>query len=219
MAAGGAVLASAAGAAPAFAATQAGSAPSPSSHMITVTAQRSAGISPRATLPCAVPGPAASAQVRPATCGLPSTIECTIDASVPVITSSHTISAGATVHCTSPISAIRLDETLVKGSPGTQIDASTDDPVGEANAFGVVGGGACQPVNYDNFAFAGLDFPAGYSPSTASIHDLSTLTPTARACGTTSGGGGGGGGGGCSITAPPVPAQSAADLPRVIACP
>ena len=213
---GGALVTSAAGAASAHAATAA----APVSHTMTVTAQRNSGISPRDILPCAVPAPTSSpSQVTPASCGLPPVITCWITVSVPVVTSSKTISAGASVHCDSPISAIRLTEDLYKGNSTTPVSESQDFPVNDANAFGAVGGGKCQPVTYFNVGFAGLDFPAGYTPSSGSIHDTESLTPSAKACGTTSGGGGGGGGGGCAITAPSSSAQPAADLPRLIACP
>jgi hypothetical protein len=216
MAAGGAVLTSAAGAAPAFAATQASPAPSPGSQTITVTAQRTGGAGTRDIEPCAVPGPAAPAGVTPATCGLPPSIACFITTPVPSITSSHVIQASVEVHCTSPITEINLDGTMTKSGFGL-VSEWVDDVSGGADAFAPLSA-TCQAAQYVISGFAALTFPAGYTPSFGTIHHDATFTPTAKGCGTTTGGGGGGGGGGCSI-APPVPAQPAADQPRVIACP
>jgi hypothetical protein len=217
-AAGGALLTATAGAAPAYAA--AGTAPA-GGHAVTLTVhatkQASAGTSPQVILPCAVPASASPSQVKPASCGA-QTITCWITVPAPALTSFRSVVAGASVHCDAPVSAIRLGESLYKNNGGS-ISDDQDDVVNEADAHTAVGGGACQPVPYDNFGFAGVDFPDGYTPTTGSLHHLETFTPTASACAPPPPpGGGGGGGGGCAITAPSSTAQPLAVRPRLITC-
>jgi hypothetical protein len=118
------------------------------------------------------------------------------------------------VHCDAPISAIRLDEALSKNN-GVSIDDDQDNVVNAADAHTAVAGGACQPVPYSNFGFAGLDFPPGYTPATGTVHHVETFTPTSSACAPPPPPGGGG----CAIASPSSSADPAADRPRVIVCP
>jgi hypothetical protein len=218
--AGGALLTSAAGAAPAFAATPAAPTAPPGGHTIKVTAQlatqRPSGISPQVVEPCAIPASTSPSQSAPASC-LPPQIICWITVPAPFVNSHQVVFATASVHCDSPVDAIRLTETLSQNN--SQVDEESDNVVNFTDASTFVATASCQPVRYDNFGFAGIDFPDGYTPTSGSLHHLESFTPTASACAPPPPPGGGGGGGGCAITSPSSSAHPAADRPRVIVCP
>jgi len=216
-AAGGALLTSAAGAAPAYAASTAAPA---GGHTIQVTAtQRPGGIGSRDILPCVIPASASTSQVKPAACGA-QTITCEITVPPPALTSFRSIVAGASVHCDAPVASIQLNELLEKnGGAGGPLDQDQDNVVNDANAHTATAGGACVASReYDNAAWAVVNFPSGYTPTTGSLHGNASLTPTASACAPPPPPGGGGGGGGCAVTAPSPVAQPPADRSRLISC-
>lgn len=166
-AAGGALLIAAAGAVPAYASDPATTAPPPGSHTVTITARPTApatGTPGSAVLPCAA-APGASC--------LPAHIICWITV-LPPAAQNQIIVAAASVHCDHPVDAIRLDETLSEGS--TVVDVNSDNQVNDA--FTITSDGHCQPgLDYDNFGFATVDWPAGYTDditggTTGSLHHL-----------------------------------------------
>jgi hypothetical protein len=230
-AASGALLTSAAGAAPAYAATPAApttpAAPAAPAggHTITITAhaakQAPGGISSQVVEPCAIPASTSPSQSAPASC-LPPQIICWITVPAPFVNSHQVVFATASVHCDNPVDAIRLTETLSQNN--SQVDEESDNVVNFTDASTFVATASCQSVRYDNFGFAGIDFPDGYTDingqTTGSVHHLESFTPTVSACAPPPPpGGGGGGGGGCAITSPSSPAHPAADRPRAIVCP
>lgn len=231
VAAGGAMFTSAAGAAPAYAAIPAPpTAPTvpAGGHAIELTAQlatqRAGGIGPQVVAPCAVPALASPSQSAPADC-LPQQIICWITVSTPVLNEFRSIVASASAHCDHPVDALRLGESLYKNNGGSISDDYDPEP-NATDASTAVLGGACQPVPYDNFGFAGIDWPAGYTDNktggtTGSLHDIESFTPTASACAPPPPPGGGGSGGpvgGCATSSPPSSAQPVADLPRLHTC-
>ena len=223
-AAGGALLTSTGGAAPAYAAVPAAQAPPPGSHTFTLSAnlskQATSGVGPHVILPCAVPGSAGPSQSASTGC-VPQTITCWITVPAPAVNSVQIVFGTASVHCDHQVDAIRLDEVLYQNN--SEVDSESDDVVNFTDASTLVVTASCQPVDYDNFGFAGVDFPPGYVPvyPGTSLHHLESFTPTASDCAPPppGGGGGGGGGGGCSVTSPSPSASPAADRPHVIVCP
>jgi len=120
-----------------------------------------------------------------------------------------------------PVASIQLNELLEKnGGAGGPLDQDQDNVVNDANAHTATAGGACVASReYDNAAWAVVNFPSGYTPTTGSLHGNASLTPTASACAPPPPpGGGGGGGGGCAVTAPSPVAQPPADRSRLISC-
>jgi hypothetical protein len=80
------------------------------------------------------------------------------------------------VSCDNPVDAINLDETLSEGSAIVAVDS--DNEVGSAGAFTAVSAHSCQPgADYDNFGYATIDFPPGYTPSRGTVHDLRSYIP------------------------------------------
>jgi len=219
-AAGAALLTATAGAAPAYAAAPAAPA---GGHTVTVTVhatkQASGGTSPQVILPCVVPASTSPSQINPAGCG-PQTITCWISVSAPQVSPAQLVVATASVHCDNPVSAINLSDTLYLPNL-VEVGAGSKFVVNVADAAAVALSASCQPATYTNFGFAGIDFPDGYTPASANLHDLENFTPTASACAPPPppSGGGGGGGGGCATTAPSSTAQPPGLRPRVISCP
>jgi len=174
-AAGAGLLIAAAGAVPAYAAP-ATTAPPPGGHTVTISAQSTAqatGKPGSAALPCAtVPG---------ASC-LPQTITCWINVPPP-FAQMQIIVATTSVHCDSPVDAINLDQTLSEGSE--IVEVKSDHPVGATDAFTIAGDGNCQGgLEYDNFGFATINFPAGYTPvyPPGYLHHLESYVPLPSAC-------------------------------------
>ena len=174
-AAGAWLLIAAAGAVPVYAAP-ATTAPPPGGHTVTITAQATAqatGKPGAAVLPCAtVPG---------ASC-LPQTITCWINVPPP-FAQMQIIVATASVHCDHQVDAINLDQTLFEGSE--IVEVKSDHPVGATDAFTITGDGNCQGgLEYDNFGFATINFPAGYTPvyPPGYLHHLESYVPLPSAC-------------------------------------
>jgi hypothetical protein len=212
--AGGGLLI-AAGAAPAHAATI--PAPPPGAHVITITAHSASGIGPKDILPCAVPGPASSSQVKPASCGAPPTISCAIFANPPTASPGKPVLLSADTVCTQPVSRISMTQTAFfpGGSTG---NGDLVDNWGTALTQNLV---ACTPGGYQVSAMAFITFPAGYviSGGANPIHQASAVVNfSASQCGTSGGGGGGGGRGGCVVRAPSMVTQPAARQPNLISC-
>ena len=68
----------------------------------------------------------------------------------------------------------------------TVVDVNSDDQVNDA--FTAVADGHCQPgLDYDDFGFATIDWPAGYTDditggTTGSLHHLESYVPLPSAC-------------------------------------
>jgi hypothetical protein len=174
-AAGAWLLIAAAGAVPVYAAP-ATTAPPPGGHTVTITATATAqatGTPGAAVLPCAtVPG---------ASC-LPQTITCWINVPPP-FAQMQIIVATASVHCDHQVDAINLDQTLSEGSE--IVEVKSDHPAGATDAFTITGDGNCQGgLEYDNFGFATINFPAGYTPvyPPGYLHHLESYVPLPSAC-------------------------------------
>ena len=61
----------------------------------------------------------------------------------------------------------------------------SDHPVGATDAFTITGDGNCQGgLEYDNFGFATINFPAGYTPvyPPGYLHHLESYVPLRSAC-------------------------------------
>jgi hypothetical protein len=214
-AAGGGLLIAAAGAVPAGASAPA--APH-KGHTITITAHprvHAAGrIGPHDILPCTVkPG----AGIRPASCG-DQTISCVITSNTPFVTTAiREVDATAIVNCTSPVSSISMQESLlwngnVVGSDSTLTQLK--------DGAATLAGAACQAGTWTNTASAFITFPPGYvlTAGTNPIHQTSAAISVPTAGCRPSGGGGGGGGGGCAVHAPSLAGHLAGRHPDFISC-
>jgi len=206
-AAGGGLLLAAAAAVPAYASAPAVPAPPPGSQTFTMTGhltQQAAG------------------GIRPFLDDdpRPRVIICWITVNVPFVYLYQTIYADVRVHCDHPVDAIRLDETLSENN--TEVSTDSDDKWNDTDAFTATAAGPCQTIEYENFGFAGIDFPEDYTPREGSVHGLESFVPTAMACTPPPPGGPGGGGGGpvgpCAIHAPASSARQAAIRPHVHTC-
>jgi hypothetical protein len=215
-AAGSGLLIAAAGAVPAYASASGSPAALAGAHKVTISAHPragAAGLGPRTILPCAVrPG------VRPASCG-DQTISCSITAATPFVTTAiREVDATAIVNCTSPVSSIALQESLLwNGNAVGQDSGTTQGKDGAAT----LAGAACQAGTWTNTASAFITFPPGYvlTGGTNPIHQTSASITVPTAGCRPVGGGGGGGGGGCAVHAPSLASHHPAGRhPDLIAC-
>jgi hypothetical protein len=212
-AAGGGFLIAAASAVPAYA-----SAPvTPhKGHTITITAHpraQAGGIGPRTILPC-VEKPGSS--IKPASCG-DQTISCVITANTPFVTTAiREVDATAIVDCTSPVSSISMQESVlwngnVVGSDSTLTQLK--------DGAATLAGAACQAGTWASTASAFITFPPGYVLTGGSnpIHQTSASIFVSTG-GCRPGGSGGGGGGGCAVHAPSLASHLAGRHPDLISC-
>jgi hypothetical protein len=176
LAAAGGGLVAASGAVPAYASAPAITAPPPGSSTVTITAHATAPAAGKAgstVLPCAT--------ASGASC-VPQTITCWITVPPPYVLM-QVIAATTSVHCDSQVDAINLDQTLSEGSE--IVEVKSDHKVNDTDAFTIAGDGNCQGgLEYDNFGFATIDFPPGYTPvyPPGYLHHLESYVPTASAC-------------------------------------
>ena len=212
-AAGGGLLIAAAGAVPAWASAPV--APH-KGHTITITAHpraHAAGrIGPRTILPCTVkPGTG----IRPASCG-DQTISCVITSNKPFVTTAiREVDATAIVDCTSPVSSISMQESLLWNGNAVGSDSTLTQL---KDGAATLAGAACQAGTWTNTASAFITFPIGYVLTGGSnpIHQTSaSISVPTSGCRPSSGGGGGGG---CAVHAPSLAGHPAGRHPDLISC-
>jgi len=118
--------------------------------------------------------------------GGPQYITCSINVSAPSKTlPPELVGASAYVTCDYPIASIELTEHVHR--EGSNVDVAVDHVLvsGVSSAGTVALAAFCDPVGgvYTNSAIASIDFPAGYSPQTASLHDSASSALGLGDCG------------------------------------
>jgi len=202
--AGGGLLATAAGAVPAHAATAPTSASHTYSFSVVPAPQAAGGTGPKFQCgdfcdPGGDPAPPP-----------PVTITCTITANTPTYTASlHTIFFTAITNCTSKLPQITMSMNVIH--PGVNLfdnSVVVNDKVARtAQAT------SCSTGQWAGNASALIALPAGWVILAGSNPIVQTSpTLTVASCS------GGSGGGGCATAAPSVPAQPDSRQPRIVTC-
>jgi len=224
IAAGGGLIITAAGAVPAYAATQVSpSGGHPGSHVVaTFTFQRAApaGSRPSVIHPCAVHRPGVAPAYGDGGGCDGGIVTCTVTANAPTnLYSLHgeEIDFTADAWCSEDVPQIRLGQDVIHSTPIDPNNPLTaSDVVNDKNHAHTLNVAACQPGQYAVNASARIVPPDGDILS-GSLQDTSaTVTFSASDCGTS--GGGGGGGGGCATATPSVSGHPAARDPDLITC-
>jgi hypothetical protein len=205
--AGGGLLATAAGAVPAHAATAPASASHTYSFSVVPAAQAAGGITPKFQCGDSCDPTGGGGNPLPP----PVTITCTITANTPTYTASlQTIFFTAITNCTSNLPQITMSMNVIH--PGVNLfdnNIVVNDKVARtAQAT------SCSTGQWAVNASALITLPTGWvilAGSNPIVQTSPTLT-VASCSGVSSGGG-------CATAAPSVPAQPAARHPDVISCP
>ena len=219
-AASGGLLAVAASAVPASAATQV-SMPGGHSggHVIaTITMRPASRTGPSVIQPCAVHRPGAAPAYGDGGGCDSGTVTCTVTAHEPTtLYSSRDGNFGdieffADVWCSEEVPQIRLGQDVIHSTPIDPNNPLTNSTVKNGtNTASTFNSAACQPGQYAVNASARIVPPAG-DILIGSDHDTSaTVTFTAGDCGI-------GGGGGCATATPSVSGHPAARHPDLITC-
>jgi hypothetical protein len=223
--AGGGLLIAAAGAVPAFAATQA-SPPGghPGGHVVaTFTMRPASRTGPSVIQPCAVHRPGVAPAYGDGGGCDSGTVTCDVTAHEPSNLYSTRDGVGgdieftASVWCSEAVPQIRLGQDVIHSTPIDPNNLLTNSTVkNNTNVASTYNHAACQPGQYAVNASARIVPPDGDILIGSDHATSATVTFTAGDCG--SSGGGGGGGGGCATATPSVSGQPAARHPDLITC-
>jgi len=217
-AAGGGLLISAAGAVPAFAATQASPAVGHSGgHVVaTFTIRPASRIGPSVIQPCAVHRPGVAPAYGDGGGCDSGTVTCDVTAFTPSNGSPPYIYFEARTHCSEPVPRISMGQDVIHSTPIDPNNPLTDSKVTTNNStLATFNQAVCQPGQYAVSASARITPPDGDILLGSQQDTSATAAFTASNC---PGSGGGGGGGGCATVAPSVSGHPAARHPDLITC-